>query len=211
MNMAKRNNRCWGITKEYKLCKLKGDWLLFCGNHRKRSYWIAMFIVIFGLIGTSVTIFTPLSSHSSVPVTGDNLLSLEANDWVVSWDDMSSNMLKSQSYTVDIKVLSDKYPISFKKPASIEKINLDEKYFVIALDTAPIFLRNSTLTKRTPNFKGDSLLITLVFDPILLNVKALNYDLNLTKEKIGDITVKLVFEYENIEYSKFIDINILLE
>lgn len=42
-------NRCFGVTRPFSLCKRKGDWLLFCADHRKLP-WAVLGSIVFTVI-----------------------------------------------------------------------------------------------------------------------------------------------------------------
>ena len=46
---SERNRTCWGLTGQDRLgwCKNKGDWLFFCGHHKK--HWILYLALLFTL------------------------------------------------------------------------------------------------------------------------------------------------------------------
>ena len=47
-----KNNRCWGITRNYNLCGRRGNWNFFCEEHKKQPIrWIITTITIIAAIG----------------------------------------------------------------------------------------------------------------------------------------------------------------
>jgi hypothetical protein len=55
--MSSKENRCFGIVRNYHLCKRKGDWRLFCHDHNRQ--WIGWLVfLIFTIFAGIVTIYT---------------------------------------------------------------------------------------------------------------------------------------------------------
>lgn len=57
ISQRNRDRRCWGLTRNLWFCGRRGDWILFCPEHRRQPFaWIAF--LVFTVLGGAASILS---------------------------------------------------------------------------------------------------------------------------------------------------------
>lgn len=215
-------NRCIGRNQNLSRCLRNRNSLFFCIDHKNQ--WIVFtFFLIFTVGGGSASLYSLVKndfiltevkeiSKNTSSILGSNLVHLAPDDFIFDLKKMSDDLTKIRNYKVNIKIHPKKLPVFLKRKATIERFELNESHFTYTDFEREFKLINIKLDKHSLNEKSNSALMTLILDTSFIFVRPIDvvYNADSLKEKrIGFISIRVYFDYQNKEHSKLVEIPIV--
>tara|TARA_R110001583_G_scaffold194099_1_gene364262 strand:- start:1197 stop:1772 length:576 start_codon:yes stop_codon:yes gene_type:complete len=115
-------------------------------------------------------------------------------------------------YSVILNVVAKKGDLYLKKKAVVEGFNLNDIYFSYTEYERNFKLVNISFEKSNLKNKHDSIDVILFFDPEFIFVRPVDVVYNaerLDEHKVGNISVRLFFDYEEKENSILVEIPVV--